>query len=227
MKLLLSVLLVFASSSAAAESHEEIVERAFDAVETRVLDHWAFTRTETSERGVYVATHDPRREQPWELMTVDGREPTRDEHEDFLAERARRQGDNNDDNNDNESRSMVSPGSVELVDETDEQWQFRFSPRADTEDERQFMEVVEGRLEVAKNGRYVRRIRLRNLAPIKPGKGAKLDVFNTRLEFAPSTDGSAVLPTLVHTEVKGRAMLVIGIDEEQTVEFSDYRRVID
>lgn len=225
MKLVLTALLIFVSSAAAAESHEEIVARAFGAIETRVQDHWAFTRTQKSERGVYVATHDPRREQPWALLAVDGREPTPDEREDFLSERARRQGDDSDD--DSESRSMVSPGSVELIDETDDWWQFKFSPRVDTEDERRFMEAVEGRLEVAKNGHYVRTIQLRNLETIKPGKGARLEVFDTRLEFAPSPDGSAVLPAVVHTKVKGRAMLVVGIDEEQTVEFSDYQRVID
>ena len=89
------------------------------------------------------------------------------------------------------------------------------------------MEAVEGRLEVAKDGHYVRAVSLRNLETIKPGKGTKLEVFDTRLEFAPSPDGSAVLPVFVYAKVKGRALLVIGIDEEQTVQFSDYRRVID
>ena len=46
-------------------------------------------------------------------------------------------------------------------------------------------------------------------------------------EFAPAPDGSAVLPARVRAKVQGRAMLVVGIDEEQTVEFSDYQRVID
>lgn len=224
MKLVLTALLIFASGAAVAESHEEIVERAFDAVETRVREHWAFTRTQMSDEGVFVATHDPRKEQPWELLTVDGREPTRDERDDFLSERAARQ---EDDNDDDDSRTMVAPGSVELIDESDGHWQFSFSPRVDSDEERKFMEVVEGRLEVAKTGHYVRKVELRNLETIKPGRGVKLEVFDTRFEFAPSPDGSAVLPAVVHTKIKGRVMLVMGIDEELTVEFSDYQRVID
>ena len=222
---MLTVLLILAASVSHAESYEALVERAFDALETRIRDHWAFTRTQTSAEGTFVATHDPRREQPWELLTVDGREPSSDEREEFLSDRARERGD--DDGDEDENRSMVSPGSIELIDETDERWQFDFSPVADTDDERKFMDAVEGRLEVAKDGHYVREIRLRNLRTIKPGKGVKLEVFDTRLEFAPSPDGGAALPARVHTKVKGRAMLVMGIDEEQTVEFSDYRRVID
>ena len=226
MKPLLTMLLVFAAIAAHAESHEALVERAFDSLETEIRDRWAFTRTETSTKGVYVSTHDPRREPAWELLTVDGREPTSDEREDFLSERSRGRGDD-DDGDEDDTRSLVSPGSVELLDETDERWLFNFSPLADSEDERKFMEAVEGRLEVAKDGHYVRKLHLRNLETIKPGKGVKLKVFDTSFEFAPAPDGSAVLPARVRAKVQGRAMLVVGIDEEQTVEFSDYQRVID
>jgi hypothetical protein len=227
MKLLITALLILVSTVSLAESHEQIVERAFDSVETSIRDHWAFTRTQTSEKGVYIATHDPRREQAWELLTIDGRAPTSDERDDFLSEMRRGRDDDDDDGEDDDSRAMVAPGSVTLIDETDERWQFDFSPSADTDEERKFMEAVEGRLEVAKDGHYVRLIHLRNLDTIKPGKGVKLEVFDTRLEFAPAPDGSAVLPAVVYTKVKGRAMLVVGIDEEQTVEFSGYQRVVD
>lgn len=221
----MAAMLILAWGASHAETHEELVERAFDAIETRIRDHWAFTRTETSADGVYVATHDPRREQPWELLTVDGRAPSSDEREEFLSERNQERGD--EDDGEDENRSMVSPGSVELVDETDEHWQFHFMPQADSEEDRAFMEAVEASLEVAKDGHYVRKISLRNLGTMKPGKGTKLEVFDTRLEFAPSPDGDAILPALAYSKVKGRAMLVIGIDEERTVELSDYRRVID
>jgi hypothetical protein len=226
MKPLLTTLLLFAAIAAQAETHEALVERAFDSLETEIRDRWAFTRTETSAKGVYVSTHDPRREPAWELLTVDGREPTSDEREEFLSERLRGRGED-DDGDEDDTRSLVSPGSVELVEETDERWLFNFSPLADSEDERKFMEAVEGRLEVAKDGHYVRKLRLRNLETIKPGKGVKLQVFDTSFEFAPAPDGSAVLPARVRAKVQGRAMLVVGIDEEQTVEFSDYQRVIE
>jgi hypothetical protein len=227
MKPWLTTLLVFAASVVHAETYEALVERAFDSLETEIREHWAFTRTETSAKGVYVATHDPRREPAWELLTIDGREPTGDEREEFLSERSRESREDGDDDDEDETRSMVSPGSIELIEETDERWLFNFSPRADSEDERKFMQAVEGRLEIAKDGHYLRKIHLRNLETIKPGKGVKLNVFDTRFEFAPGPDGSAVLPALVRAKVQGRAMLVVGIDEEQTVEFSDYRRVLD
>ena len=225
MKPIMTTLLVFAAAVAHGESHEALVERAFDSIETEIRDRWAFTRTETSAKGIYVATHDPRRDPAWDLLTVDGREPTSDETEEFLSERTRERGDDEED--DDDTRSMVSPGSVELVDETDERWLFNFSPLADSEDERKFMEAVQGRLEVAKDGHYVRKLHLRNLETIKPGKGVKVKVFDTSFEFAPAPDGSAVLPARVRAKIQGRAMLVVGIDEEQTVEFSDYQRVIE
>ena len=224
MKPWLAALALFIATVTGAETHEELVERAFDALEVRVHDHWAFTRTERSTAGVYVARHDPRKEQPWDLLTVDGREPSGDEREAFLAERAVAQSADDDDE---ASRTIVSPGSVELVAETAERWQFAFRPQGDGEEDAKFMGAVEGRLEVARDDHYIREIHLRNVKTIKPGKGVRLEVFETRLEFAPSPDGSAVLPAVVHAKVKGRAMFVIGIDEEQTIEFSDYERVID
>ncbi len=223
----LSLLLLLASSFASAETHEEIVERAFDNMETRVRDHWAFTQTTSNEVGLFAATYDPRREEKWDLLTVDAREPTDEEREDFLADKNRERNRGDDDEDGGESRSMVSPGSVELIEETDAYWLFDFNPKTDSDDEAKFMRHVNGELRVEKEGHYVAYLAMKNTRPIKPGKGVKLAEFDIRMEFAPKADGSAVLPKLVRSKVKGRAMLVVRFDEEDVVEFSDYERVIE
>ena len=222
----LSLFLFLATSFAAAETHEGLVGRAFDNMETRVRDHWAFTQTTSNEEGLFVATYDPRREEKWDLLTVDDREPTDEEREDFLADKNRERN-RGDDEDGGESRSMVSPGSIELIEETDAYWLFDFNPKTDSDDEAKFMRHVNGQLRVEKEGHYVAYLAMRNTKPIKPGKGVKLAEFDIRMEFAPTADGSAVLPRLVRSKVKGRAMLVIKFDEEDVVEFSDYVKVIE
>jgi hypothetical protein len=89
------------------------------------------------------------------------------------------------------------------------------------------MNAVEGTLQVAKDGHYVEWIRMRNRETVKPGKGVKLEVFDTRLDFAPAYEGGPIMPQSVETKVKGRAMLVIKFDEEERISYSDFERVID
>ena len=162
----------------------------------------------------------------WELLTIDDREPTAEERDDFLAEKDR-DAEDKDGNNGDERRSMISPGSVELVEDSKAHWVFAFKPLADSDEEVGFMKHVDARLHVVKDGHYVSAITMVNSRPIKPGKGVKLSEFNVSMEFSPALNGDVVLPRSVSTRIKGRAMLVVGFDEEEDIEFSDYRRVIN
>ena len=228
MKVFITLLAILSATASHAESYEEIVERAFDAIEPRIRDHWAFTQTTSNADGVYVARYDPRRPDGamWELLTVDDREPTAEERDDFLADKYRGAEDK-EGNDDDERRAMVSPSSVELVEESSAYWIFAFKPLADSDDEAGFMKHVDARLRVVKDGHYVSAITMVNSRPIKPGKGVKLNKFDVSMEFSLSPNGGAVLPRSVSTRIKGRAMLIVGFDEDENVEFSDYQRVIN
>ena len=109
MKAFITALAILAATASHAESYEEIVERAFDAMEPRMRDHWSFTQTTSNADGVYVARYDPRRPdgEMWELLTIDDREPTAEERDDFLAEKDRDAEDKDEDHD--ESRS-ARPG---------------------------------------------------------------------------------------------------------------------
>jgi hypothetical protein len=178
--------------------------------------------------GVFVARFDPRLpdDERWELLSVDEREPTDDELDAFREEKED-QHENDSDEEDSEFTSMVADGSLKLLEESDTYWQFQFTPRADSDDEVKFMNAVEGTLQVVKDGHYVEWIRMRNRETVKPGKGVKLDVFDTRLAFAPAHAGGPVMPRSVEMKVQGRAMLVVKFDEEERISYSDFERVID
>lgn len=228
MKTILSTLLLLASPHTLAETHDELVERAFASIEFGLHDSWSYVETTQNGDGIYVARFDPRMpdDRHWKLLSVDDQEPTYDELDAFSEEKANHHDDDSDPD-DSEAASMVADGSLELLEESDSYWQFRFKPRTDTDDEEEFMSAVEGTLQVVKDGHYVAWIRMRNRETVKPGKGVKLEVFDTRLAFAPAYEGGPVVPQSVETKVKGRAMLVIKFDEEERISYSDYERVID
>lgn len=225
MKYFIFTLLLLAASSASAETHDELVERAFAALEFNLRDHWSYTETTRNQDGIYVARFSaglPDGER-WTLLSVDDRDPTTDEIEEFLEEKSRHSDENSTDE-DSASQSMVADGSLELLEESDTYWRFRFRPRADSEDEEKFMNSVEGSLQVTKDGHYVAWVHMRNRETIKPGKGVKLELFDTRLAFAPAFEGGPVLPRSVKTKVKGKAMLVIKFDEDEQISYSQFER---
>jgi len=227
MKSLTICLLLFASL-AFAESHEELIDRAFEALEDDLSAHWSYTHTQEDSEGLYVGRYDPRLPESdrWRLISVDGREPTAEETEDYLDQQADEQ-DREPDDDDNSFESIAKKGSVSLIDETGSYWLFSFEPAPDSEDESEFMESVHGTLKVIKEGHYVARITLQNRGAIKPGKGIKIEEFLTRLEFAPIQDGGPVLPHSVQATIKGKAFFVVRIDETETVRFSDFERVTE
>lgn len=163
MKSLTACLLLFASM-AFAESHEELIERAFEALEDDLSAHWSYTHTQEDSEGLFVAHYDPRlpEAERWRLISVDGREPTEDETEDYLEQRSEEQEqkqeqDSGDD--DYSFRLVAKEGSTALVEETESYWLFSFEPAPDSEDEREMMESVHGRLKVIKDGHYVAEIK--------------------------------------------------------------------
>lgn len=218
----LSVLLL-GSGTAYATTWDDIVDQAFEAMVDDMGEKLAFTETRRSTDRSSVARHDPRLPdgQRWVLRSIDDRDPSEDEVQEFLEQKEKnRESESNED--DDGIGSIVAEGSLELVEETDAHWQFSFKPAAESDEERAFMEFVDGTLQVTKDGHYVSEIQLQNSKPIKPGKGVKIQEFQTTMVFAPIAEGGPTAPQRIRTRVKGRAMLVIGIDETEVIEYSDF-----
>ncbi len=224
MKILAALLLLLLVGTSSAETHEELVKRAFTAMERDLSANWSYTQTTRSSDGIFVARYDPRlpQEKHWTLASVDGRAPTDDEIEAFLEEKAKRNG-----RDDNDDEPMFADGTIELLEETDAYWLFSFRPKTDSDEEAEFMEAIDARLKVVKNGHFVSLVSMRNTDTIKPGKGVRIRKFETELEFAPAYDGGPTVPRRVRAAVQGKAFLVMSIDEEEDIEFSDFERVGD
>lgn len=227
MKSLAVSLLLFAAFAANAQSHEDIVARAFETLDENFPEKWAFTETVDKEEDATVATYDPDRpgDELWMLISVDGLDPTDKEIADFREMKAKRREarEESEDGGRLTIGNMVRPGSLELIEETDEYWLFGYSPVADSEDDEKFMRAIDGTLQVVKDGHYVAWIRMKNRETVKPGKGVKLETFDTRLEFIPAYEGGPVLPAGVQTEVKGKAFVVVKFNEIEKIRYSDFQ----
>ena len=213
--------------TATADDYSEIVTLAFAAIDNQFDREWAFTETTTEEESTYVGRYDPREEDPWTLLSVDGREPTADEAHDWRSRKGDgRRDDDEDDDGDDDSVDVqfVTPETITLLEETAEHWLFGFEPTVAVEDEHEakFRRHVEGRLKVIKDGHYVGSIDLRNSRPIKPAFSVRINTFVTTLTFGPAAEGGPIVPLTVDVHVQGRAMLAVRFDETEAVRFTDY-----
>jgi hypothetical protein len=214
---LMLFVLITISAAHANDDYNEIFERAVDAVDFEFDRSWAYTETRIDSEHVWVGRSDPRRpsSERWKLMTVDDREPTANEIEEYRKEKRH----DHSGNGDRRVEAMVEPGSIRLIKETDEHWLFGFNP--DDDDER-VMDSVESTIRINKADGRLEYIDLRNHSPMKPAFGVRISKLITRLTFGPAADDGPVVPLSTQVEAKGRAYLFVSFDEQELYRNSDF-----
>jgi len=202
--------------------HDAIFEEAVLAINNNYRQSWAFTETAIETEAVVVGRFDPRRPsgERWTLQSIDGREPTADEIEEYLDDRDDDDGEENTDSVD----IMVEDGSLVLLEETDEHYLYSFTPSGNDEG---FMEHVDATIKIAKDGPYIEYIDLQAAKPFCPRFGVRVSEFTTRLSFGPAAEGGPIVPRLVDIRVKLRAFVVVNVDEKNFVSYSEYEFVGD
>lgn len=207
------------AAAQAVEDHNAIFETAVEAVEFDFDERWAYTETRVDGEHVWVGRYDPRRSsgERWEIVSVDGRTPTARQVEAFQEDKQH----DHSDNGDQRVNALVEKDSVRLIEESDGFWLFGFSPDEDQE----VMNSLDATIRIDKGTGQLAYIDLRNVEPIKPGRGVKISKLITRLTFGPAVDGGPVVPLSTQVEVRGRAFLVISFDEEELTRNSDFEFV--
>jgi len=225
-----AVTLLFAAAPAlcepAQESYEALFEKALESVAWDFHEDWAFTEIESGSDGEFVGRYDPRSPQGdrWTLVSIDGREPTPEEARRYAD---RKHGENGEDDHESDSDidGMVEPGSLELIEETDDYWLLRFVPTDDSDDDdmgRKVLERMDGTVKIVKDGHYLEYLDIRNTKPIRPKVGVKMKKFLTRITFGPAVDGGPIVMKSMDVAIKLSAFLVVRVDETESVRFSDF-----
>ena len=215
----LAALLVCLSTARAEEDYAALLQHAVAAIDWQFSETWAYTETAYEDGEIWIGRFDPRIEEDhgWTLLSVDAKAPTSRQRREYLHDKDEHDSDADDD--DNRVTAIVNEDTLELVEETDEHWVLSFVP---AEEEQAFLESVDARVRIVKDGRYVEALLMENFQDIKPGFGTKLTEFKMRFSFGPAVDDGPIVPKSIDIRVKGRALLFIGFDDTEVLRYSDF-----
>lgn len=202
-----------------AEDYKQLFEDAVETVDWELEKNWAFTESNLKDDKVWVGRFDPRKaeDERWTLISVDGRRPNEEELLKFEHDKEEHE------TSDNSRRvDIVDVETIELLEETDEYWLLKFVP---DEDEAQFIDNVDATVKINKNGGYLEAIDLRNNDDIEPGFGTKISTFIMHYQFGPTIEGGPIVPQNMAIKAEGRALLFIGFDETEIIEYSNFEFV--
>jgi len=215
------------SGHVCAGEYDAIVEQAINAISDDYHREWAFTESTLEDDLVFTGRYDPRLPagNRWTLLSVDGREPTDEELEDYLDDKEDEyQWDDDDDDSDRDT-DMVDFDTLELLEETDEYWIFGFVPNSDDMDDdetQKFMEQVTATMKIVRDGPYLEYIDLRNEKAIRPAFSVRISDFRVHLAFGPAADGGPIVQKSEDVAIKGRALLFVTFNEKESTRYSDF-----
>ena len=229
---LIAVVAVFFTSVACAEaphgSYEALFQSAINAITWDFHGDWAFTVTSSGSDGDRVGRFDPRRPQDerWTLLMIDGRPPTDKESAEYAKNNHHfGDGDGDGDNGDDSAIDMVEPGTLRLVEETDDYWLLSFVPTDDDDDDdfgRKVLESMQGTVKIIKDGEYLAYIDIHNEKPIRPKLGVKMKKFLMHMSFGPIADNGPVVMRSMDFAIKLSAFVLVRVNEAESLAFSDF-----
>lgn len=213
---LLACFFIAWTGAAQAQDYAALFEEATGKIEWQFEDRFAFTEARLSDDTVWVSRFDPRRAEGkrWELLSVDDRDPTDRERREFADDKEDYESSDND-----QRLDIVNRDTLELVSEDDKSWLLRFVP---DEDELEFTDNIDASVRIAKDGRYLQAVNLRNSADIEPGWGSRIRTFLVQYEFGPAVDNGPIVPKRMNIKVGGSVLLFIGFEETEVIEYRDF-----
>jgi hypothetical protein len=217
------ITLALVSPAAGADvDYQEVFKEAADAYHEDYRDAWAFVEERERDNVVWLGKWDPRASQQWALLAVDGREPSSDDHDQYQDDKA-----------DEAKRAKERPGSpfaaikegtLELIEETQQAWHFSFQPTGEGSNEA-FMSYLEGTMTILKSGPAIDTINIKSNGEFKPRFGFKVREFRSRYEFRRAAPDGPMVPSKIDFRIAAKAMGMVNVDEQVSVDFRDYERV--
>ena len=207
--------------------YEALFQSAITAITWDFHDDWAFTATSSGKEGHRVGRYDPRlpEDKRWTLISIDGRVPTDEEAAEYADSRGDHHFGEHSDGDDNDAIDMVEPGTLELVEETEDYWLLSFVPTDDDDDDdvgRKVLESMHGTVKIIKDGEYLAYVDIRNEKPIRPKFGVKMSKFLMRLAFGPAADDGPIVMQSMDFAIKLSAFVLVRVNEAESVSFSDF-----
>ena len=187
----LSVSVNDAKSAAEEPDFQSILQEALNKIHDDYVDHFAF-REQVTRKGLnVVGDYDPSRvNAPWVLLSSDGKEPSDKEMEQYAKDKLKQTEDlkKYPERSPLGVKTMVQPGSLELLEDQNERWLFLFTP---TGEDQKMMRKMQGQLAINKqklpgmDGRS-------NSKAFQSKFRYQMKEFIMHYEFQPAVDGRTV-----------------------------------
>ena len=220
---------VFASdidTAGTAPDYDSILQEALNKINDDYVDHFAFRERVTRKGLNLVGDYDPSRvNAPWVLLSSDGKEPSDKEMKQYAKDKLKQTEDlkKYPERSPLGVKTMVKPGSLELLEDQNERWLFLFTP---TGEDRKMMRKMKGQLAINKQGNYLEWMDVRTQNPFKANFVTKMKEFIMHYEFEPAIDGRTV-----PTDFEFRIHIAVGgidvADEHLFANYSEYRLIDD
>ncbi len=188
------------------------------------LEQWHYLRTRFDEERVIVDRHDPTLpgEAHWQLVSIDGREPTEDERRDYEEDRADHSDADERANNENWVKVIVPDSVRRLGTEGDA---LRFGYRMQSPDGRRekLFAGIEGDLLVVDDASpaWIREVRLWNTTTLRPALGVRIDSVDLVFRFQREDDW--VVPLEVQARWEGEFLMLKDISDEMRFTLEGFR----
>jgi hypothetical protein len=220
-RLLWLLMLVCLVAGAPAATVPPELERALENLRTDAPRGWAFTQTSEGAGRVRVERYEPIGPGPtrWQLLQVDGREPTPGELETYRKQQVLREGAESIPN----VKEQIDRSTGELVEDHGDEvsWRFRLLP-ANGDSWGPHMAAT---FTLHRPTGAIRRVELASLKAFSPLFLTQVDVARTVMRYSlPEGDRPALLEDIT-VHVRGRAWYFRSLDSDLTVRYSDYRFV--
>lgn len=182
---------------------------------------WAYTLTTTRQDDTTVERYDPSRPKggEWTLVQTNGRAPTAEEVERYVRYKASHAP--------TAQRGTFERGdldieSAEFLREDAERAEFRLRFRGDVSEPVLAHVVLE--LKVRKQPAAVEESVLRLARPFNPALGVRMQALVVTTTFSAPTADAPALPREVTSHFRGRMFLLVPIEEDLRVVYSDFAR---
>ena len=205
-----------------AIDYSEILQRALTEFDDNYRDNWAFTEEREFGGVTTLARFDPRCSKKWQLLSVDGESPTSEAIAQYIEEKSNEGGRGK--GKRGTPVTMVTPGSLSLMEETEDYWLFDFIPGGEG-DNGKFMAQLNGEMKINKRSGSIEFIDIRSDGTFKPRFGFKVSEFVTRMEFVQAGLKGPAVPSAMEFRIKGRALGMMKVDEMVNLHYRDYQYV--
>jgi hypothetical protein len=188
------------------------------------LEQWHYLRTRHGEERVIVDRHDPTLpgEAHWQLVSIDGREPTEDERRDYEKDRADH-SDADERANNEDWVKVIAPDSVRLLGTEGDTQRFGYRMQSPDGRREKLFAGLEGDLLVVDDAKpgWIREVRLWNTDILRPALGVRID--SVKLVFRFTRQDEWVVPTELQARWEGEFLMLKDIGDEIRFTLADFR----